>query len=121
MDDHLHRKYTGVSNKQILENLVFLSVQGAEIRIRYPLVPGINDTPEQLGDLATFLEQLPRPVEGIDILPYHALCKRGQWWICYLRVTGVAIIILQQIIILSMFFRVCCPSGTSSSGTTGNP
>lgn len=73
LDDHLHRKYTGVSNKQILENLFFLSVQGAEIRIRYPLIPGINDAPEQLGALATFLEKLPRPVEGIDILPYHAL------------------------------------------------
>lgn len=73
MDDALHRKYTGVSNKKILENLIFLAGESAQIRIRFPLVPGINDAPGHLEAMAAFLENLPRPVSGIDILPYHAL------------------------------------------------
>ena len=39
-DDKMHIKYTGVSNKQILENLQLLDEMGKSVQIRYPLIPG---------------------------------------------------------------------------------
>ena len=43
-DDHL--KLTGVNNQLILENLDYLYKQNMNIRLRCPIIPGINDTSE---------------------------------------------------------------------------
>jgi pyruvate formate lyase activating enzyme len=72
MDDALHLKYTGVSNKQILENLLKLAESGKEIIIRVPVIPGINDSDENFGALQLFLEQIKHQVREINLLPYHA-------------------------------------------------
>ena len=39
MDEIRHREVTGVSNRQILENLKRLSAAGAALYIRIPLIP----------------------------------------------------------------------------------
>ena len=71
LNDIEHKKYTSVSNKHILENLAFLYQHGKEIIIRFPVVPGINDQPEHIHQLATFLKtNFPR-LKEIDLLPYH--------------------------------------------------
>jgi len=70
MDDELHKKYTGVSNKKILENLVFLNEHKKKIYIRYPLIPGYNDDRENLLSLRKFIGRLTY-VEQINILSYH--------------------------------------------------
>lgn len=44
----LHRKYTGVSNEQILENINMLKNSGKNFVFRVPLIPGITDTKENL-------------------------------------------------------------------------
>jgi pyruvate formate lyase activating enzyme len=69
VDDVLHRKHTGVSNKNILRNLQKLSDQGQDVIIRVPIVPGITDTGENIrhiGELTMRLSHLRR----LDILPY---------------------------------------------------
>lgn len=71
IDDNLHRKYTGVSNRLILENLIRLSSEKQCIRIRIPMVPEITFTPENIGACVSFLEKLPAPADGVDLLPYH--------------------------------------------------
>ncbi len=71
LDDTLHRKYTGVSNKLILDNLRRLSKLGAQIIIRFPLIPGINDNEEHVRQLANLVKSLPQ-VNEMDILPYHS-------------------------------------------------
>ena len=43
-----HKKYTGVYNDKILENLEYLKKSGKEYIIRTPLIPGITDTEENL-------------------------------------------------------------------------
>ena len=43
MDPETHRRCTGVDNAGILRNLEILSGAGAEIAIRIPLIPGVND------------------------------------------------------------------------------
>ncbi len=70
MDDAEHRKYTGVSNKQILQNIRMLDEMGKEIVIRYPMIPGINDDKSNLLRMMAFLSGLKHKPE-ISILPYH--------------------------------------------------
>ena len=47
-DPALHKKYTGVDNKQILDNLRLLQESGKPHLIRTPLIPDITDTEENL-------------------------------------------------------------------------
>lgn len=72
LDDELHRDYTGVSNHGILDNFWSLVESGIEIQIRRPVIPGVNDDPEEIDRLAEFLEPLNGKIK-IDLLPYHAL------------------------------------------------
>jgi pyruvate formate lyase activating enzyme len=70
MDDARHRRFTGVSNAPILENLRSLAAHGHHIVLRVPVIPDINDDVENLEALATFAAGLPR-LAGLDLLPYH--------------------------------------------------
>ena len=70
MDPEKHRAFTGVSNERILDNLRLLSSRGADIRIRIPLIPGINSDPENLDRTGSFIAALPAP-HPVDLLPYH--------------------------------------------------
>jgi pyruvate formate lyase activating enzyme len=70
MDDALHRRYTGVGNELILNNLKALSHAGATVWVRIPLIPGINDDDENIEATAAFLLSLETPYP-INLLPYH--------------------------------------------------
>jgi pyruvate formate lyase activating enzyme len=70
LDPEIHRTLTGVSNELILENLKHLSAGGVGIRIRIPLIPGINDDHANLDRTGDFLNSLPRR-HPVDLLPYH--------------------------------------------------
>lgn len=70
MDDRKHREFTGVSNELILANLRELARRGSAIIIRLPLIPGINDDPENIRRTGEFVASLARPCP-INILPYH--------------------------------------------------
>jgi pyruvate formate lyase activating enzyme len=72
MDDAAHRACTGVSNRQILENLAAASRAGRRLRIRFPVIPGITDGEDNLERIADFLESLER-VRNIDLLPFHRI------------------------------------------------
>jgi pyruvate formate lyase activating enzyme len=69
LDPDLHREATGVLLPPILDNLRQLLDSGSKVRIRIPLVPGVNDG-ENIDDLGEFLTGLPH-VEGVDLLPFH--------------------------------------------------
>jgi pyruvate formate lyase activating enzyme len=45
--------------------------------IRIPIIPGFNDTIEDIGAIAEFINELPR-VDGVELLPYHKL-GRGKY------------------------------------------
>lgn len=74
VDDADHRKYTGISNRLILENLKALAGNGngaaAAVAIRFPVVPGVTDTPKNLDALAALLGELGA-VGELHLLPYH--------------------------------------------------
>jgi pyruvate formate lyase activating enzyme len=70
LDDALHRRFTGVSNKRILDNLRALSQEGHQIVLRVPIIPGVNNDPDSLRQIAEFAANLPH-LAGLDLLPYH--------------------------------------------------
>ncbi|MBN2148864.1 MAG: glycyl-radical enzyme activating protein [Anaerolineales bacterium] len=70
MDTERHRRYTGVSNQRILSNLRRLADHGHQIILRLPVVPGINDSLEDVEAVGRYAASLPG-IERIDLLAYH--------------------------------------------------
>ena len=69
MDSKRHKKYTGVSNELILENLKKLSSVHNNIFVRFPVIPGINDDYQNIKEMGEFLSSLK--VTQVNLLPYH--------------------------------------------------
>jgi len=67
-DEDVHIKCTGVSNRQILENLNYLNSISKNIEIRIPYVPDQNDG--QIEKIACFLAPF-KNIKKIRVLPYH--------------------------------------------------
>lgn len=74
MDDELHKKYVGFSNRLILENIVKLQELDVKIQVRIPLIPGITDTDNNLSDIMKFLKEKTR-LKGVDLLPFNQMGK----------------------------------------------
>ncbi|MCM1027065.1 MAG: glycyl-radical enzyme activating protein [Roseburia sp.] len=68
-----HREYTGKGNELMLENAGRIAASGmTKLSIRVPVIPGFNDTPGEIMEIAEFADSLPG-VEEIYLLPYHRL------------------------------------------------
>ena len=67
-----HRQYVGVGNELVLENLKRLFQQKATVWIRIPIIPGINDSIEEMQKIKDFLLSYGPP-EKVELLPYHAM------------------------------------------------
>jgi len=74
MNPQEHLKNTGVSNEVILANLKRLDSVRKPVIVRMPIVPGYNDSEENIKSAAEFLSKL-RIVERVDLLPYHEYGK----------------------------------------------
>ncbi len=70
MDSSEHKKYTGVPNEMILDNIRLLSQWGKPLMLRLPLIPGINDAMDNIEQTITFAESL-KNVRRFDVLPYN--------------------------------------------------
>ena len=69
--EDLHKEGTGASNRLILENLQKLSNKNAEIIVRIPIIPGFNDSEEELGYISSYVNKI-NPFK-VELLPYHAM------------------------------------------------
>ena len=72
IDNDKHKKYTGVSNRLILENLKKLGASGVPIEIRMPIIPGLNDARAEIEGAAEFLSRVSG-IKRVQMLPYHKL------------------------------------------------
>ena len=74
MDSNKHKKYTGVDNSMILENILKIDDTDypIDIYIRIPLIPTINDSKENLLSTINFCRNIKK-LKEIEILPYHRL------------------------------------------------
>ena len=68
VDPEEHKKYTGVDNKKILENVEWLKNSGKPHVFRTPLIPNITDTPENLYAISEIVGESPW-----EKLPYNEL------------------------------------------------
>lgn len=68
IDEEVHIKCTGQSNRLILENLRYLDSLGKNIEIRIPYVPEYNA--DQMEKIRAFLQDL-KNVKAVKVLPYH--------------------------------------------------
>ena len=71
-DPELHKKYTGVDNKIILDNLKALSDAGSKIILRCPIIPGFNDRAEHFKGISEIADKFSG-IEHIEIEPFHPL------------------------------------------------
>lgn len=70
-DAKLHKKWTGVDNRLILDNLSKLSQKGAKLWIRIPVISGVNDSELEMKEIGKILRTIK--AERIELLPYHAM------------------------------------------------
>lgn len=70
----LHKKYCGVDNSLILENLLKTNDSDArfQLAIRTPVIPGLNDSEEELRKIGEFCTKLKK-LSYFQLLPYHKL------------------------------------------------
>ncbi|MBQ6225913.1 MAG: radical SAM protein [Bacteroidaceae bacterium] len=71
-DDVLHRKYTGVSNQPILNNLQLLKESAIAFVLRIPLIPGVNDTEENILEVRDLIVDAPN-LQRVELLRYNKL------------------------------------------------
>lgn len=82
MDDAEHKKYTGVSNASILENLKKLCINketAEKITVCVPCIPGINDSRKNIRETALFTKKLG--ISCINLLPYNPMTGEKYNWI----------------------------------------
>jgi pyruvate formate lyase activating enzyme len=72
INDDLHNKYTGVSNKRAHNNLMKLIAEGNNVELRIPLIPGITDTESNINDIANYISNLII-IPAVTLLAYNPL------------------------------------------------
>ncbi len=74
MDPVEHAKFTGVSNELILENAKRIHHElHTPLLARVPVIPGVNDSADNIAATARFVAQELAPSIRVHLLPYHKL------------------------------------------------
>lgn len=75
IDPERHFQLTGVRNELILSNLEKLLHGRYNVKIRMPLLKGINDSKDEIERVISFLMPYRdyKNFKGIDLLPYHKM------------------------------------------------
>ena len=73
MDSEKHQALCGQNNDIILSNLLYLFNKNADVIIRMPLIPGVNDSDRDLNLLYKFLSSHKDKIRATQIMPYHSM------------------------------------------------
>ncbi len=74
MDSERHKKWTGVGNERILENLVRAADDKVPLVLRIPVIPDINNDEENIRESARFIaEKMRNRVYQVQLLPYKKM------------------------------------------------
>lgn len=71
-DSRIHRCFTGVGNERILANLRTLCAGETEFIVRIPLIPGVNDSEDNMANTAALLLDAPH-LQRVELLPYNTM------------------------------------------------
>lgn len=69
LDDAKHIRFTGQSNRMIIDNLRYILARGKVVEIRIPLIPSSNDM--EVESIGQFLSSLKGRISKVKVLPYH--------------------------------------------------
>jgi pyruvate formate lyase activating enzyme len=71
LDDAKHREFTGLGNSLSIENSTGLCDDFPNLPklVRTPVIPGFNDSPQDIGEIAAYLAG--KPGVTLELLPYH--------------------------------------------------
>lgn len=72
IDDDIHIKYTGKSNKIILRNLEYIDSCNVPFEIRIPIIPTVNEN--QIETIGHYLLKRKNLIK-VKVLPYHDYAK----------------------------------------------
>lgn len=70
LDPERSRRWTGVDSAPILANLRRLCAQNRPFVVRTPLIPGVNDSPEERAAVERLVDGVPSAL-GVEFLPYN--------------------------------------------------
>ncbi len=70
-DDTKHIKYTKLGNEQVKKNISKLSKVNAIIRLRCPIIPGVNDSDQHFLEIAR-LVKTEKAIKSFELLAYHS-------------------------------------------------
>lgn len=75
MDPVKHKFWCGVNNELILTNVKTLLENGFNVRVRMPLLKGVNDNKEEIDAVIKFFSpyRYQKNFDGVDLLPYHKM------------------------------------------------
>jgi len=73
MDRQAHKRHTGQSNRKIMKNAGLLIERGADVLFRQPLIPGVNNSIENIEATARFLTSLGKNASRLQIMPFHRM------------------------------------------------
>jgi len=76
-DPERHKRLTGMDNGPTLEFARRLAARRRPVWLRYVLVPGLTDDPDDIKQIAKFVAGLGN-VERVDVLPFHQM-GRFKW------------------------------------------
>jgi pyruvate formate lyase activating enzyme len=83
IDEETHRRWTGVTNRLILDNAARLAPaqsDGREVQIRVPLIPGVTDTEDNLRGIFAFMRRTG--LKRVALLPYNPSAGAKYEWLC---------------------------------------
>jgi pyruvate formate lyase activating enzyme len=71
-DPELHHRLTGMDSGPVLNFARRLAIRRRPVWLRYVLVAGLTDSPEEIAQIADFTANLGN-VERVDVLPFHQM------------------------------------------------
>lgn len=89
LDNQQHRRWTGASNRQILDNARRLARHpsgqvvggqaGRNVQVRLPMIPGITDTVRNVTDIAGFMREAG--LSRLVLLPFNSSAAAKYEWL----------------------------------------
>jgi pyruvate formate lyase activating enzyme len=75
-DTKKHEAFTGMGNELILNNFQTLNGKGPSVIVRIPVIPGFNNTMEDMQAISTIMKTSQARIEAVNLLPYHRLGRQ---------------------------------------------
>lgn len=70
-----HQEFTGKDNKLIIDNITKLSNKHNNIILRIPMIPGVNDSDEDIDEFNKIIKTFGNGIKEVELLRYNNLAE----------------------------------------------